>query len=76
MHGKDLRRFSPEELMAKYPTSYRLSQECLILIEQLSAHLGITGTGVIEQAVRKMARAEMPDAPAPTKPAAKPRKEK
>jgi hypothetical protein len=44
----------------KHPSSYRLSEECRGLIEQLSAALGISQTGVIEQAVRKLARAELP----------------
>jgi hypothetical protein len=45
---------------SKYPTSYRLSDECLGLIEQLAGTLGISQAGVIEQAVRKLARAELP----------------
>jgi hypothetical protein len=52
----------------KQPTSYRLSEECRSLLEQLSAALGISQTGVIEQAIRKFARDELPQAeekPAP-----------
>jgi hypothetical protein len=45
----------------KYPSSYRLSEECRRLIERLSDALGISQAGVLEQAVRKLARAELPD---------------
>jgi len=58
----------------KFPSSYRLSEECRALIDQLSEALGISQAGVIEQAVRKLARAELPEAPA--KPAPKPTKKK
>jgi predicted transcriptional regulator len=44
----------------KHPTSFRLSDECLALIEQLAAALGISQAGVVEQAIRKFARAELP----------------
>ena len=46
--------------MAKNPTSFRLSDEALRLIARLSETLGINQTAVIEQAVRKLARAELP----------------
>jgi hypothetical protein len=46
--------------MPKNPTSFRLSDECLRLIARLSETLGINQTAVIEQAVRKLARAELP----------------
>ncbi len=42
----------------KYPASYRLSEVCQSLIGALAGHLGVSRTGVIEQAVRKLARAE------------------
>jgi hypothetical protein len=67
----------------KHPASYRLSPECLALIERLSAVLGISQTGVVEQAVRKLAReelpageatAEKPQAAEPKKPARRKRK--
>lgn len=44
----------------KYPSSFRLSEECLTLLERLAENLGISQAGVIEQAVRKLARAELP----------------
>jgi hypothetical protein len=53
MPGKDLRQLSLEELMAKHPTSFRLSP----------GRIGITQPGVIEQAVRKFARTELPAVP-------------
>lgn len=45
--------------MPKNPTSFRLSDECLRLIARLSENLGINQTAVIEQAVRRLARAEL-----------------
>jgi hypothetical protein len=45
--------------MPKNPTSFRLSEECLRLVAALSETLGINQTAVIEQAVRKFARAEI-----------------
>jgi hypothetical protein len=47
--------------MSKNPTSFRLSEECLRLLARLSETLGINQTAVIEQAVRKLARAELSD---------------
>ena len=44
---------------SKYPTSYRLSEECLKLIEELAKALGISNTAVIEQAIRKLAHLEL-----------------
>ncbi len=44
----------------KLPSSYRLSEECHQLIAQLAEALGISQAGVIEQAVRKLARTELP----------------
>jgi hypothetical protein len=46
--------------MPRNPTSYRLSEECLRLIALLAKSLGINQTAVVEQAVRKLARAELP----------------
>jgi hypothetical protein len=46
--------------LSKHPSSYRLSEECRRLIGELSTALGISQAGVIEQAVRKLARAELP----------------
>jgi hypothetical protein len=43
---------------SKQATSYRLSAECRELITRLAGRLGISQAGVIEQAVRKLARAE------------------
>ena len=45
----------------KHPSSYRLSTEARELIDRLAAYLGISQAGVIEQAVRKLARAELPN---------------
>jgi hypothetical protein len=45
--------------MPKNPTSFRLSDECLRLVARLSETLGINQTAVVEQAVRKLARAEL-----------------
>jgi hypothetical protein len=44
----------------KLASSYRLSPECRDLINRLAEALGISQAGVIEQAVRKLARAELP----------------
>jgi hypothetical protein len=62
----------------KQPTSFRLSGECLELLEQLAGHLGISQTGVVEQAVRKLARAELPggEQAAPKRPRGRQKKEK
>ena len=43
------------------PTSYRFSPEARELIDRLSVHLGISKVSVIELAVRRLARREMPD---------------
>jgi hypothetical protein len=50
----------------KHPSSYRLSPECRDLIERLAATLGISQAGVIDQAVRKLARAELAELPPAT----------
>lgn len=47
-------------VVTKQPTSFRLSGECVRLMNRLAAALGISQAGVIEQAVRKLARAELP----------------
>jgi hypothetical protein len=59
----------------KHPSSYRLSEECRQLMERLSEALGISQAGVIEQAVRKLARAELPELSTPaTEKAPKPQR--
>jgi len=62
----------------KHPTSYRLSDECRNLIEQLAEALGISQAGVVEQAIRKFARTELsaPRGPVNEKPRGRARKEK
>ena len=40
--------------------SYRLSEEAIAILAKLSRKLGITQTGVIEQALRKLHEAEFP----------------
>jgi hypothetical protein len=66
----------------KQPSSFRLSEECYKLIGRLAEALGISQAGVIEQAVRKLARSELPpgDHPPigapPTRKPGRPRKEK
>jgi hypothetical protein len=54
---------------SKLPSSYRLSEGCQQLLKQMSDHLGISQAGVIEQAVRKLARAEGVEAESGEKPA-------
>lgn len=39
-------------------TSYRLTPEAYTLLERLTAHLGLTRTGVVETAVRVLAEQE------------------
>ena len=46
---------------SKYARSFRLSPECLQLIERLTVALGISQTAVVEQAVRRLARVEVPE---------------
>jgi len=46
-------RYGHEE---KYPCSFRLTERAQQLIERLSAHLGIPKTGVVEVAIRELAR--------------------
>ena len=58
----------------KFPSSYRLSEECRELIARLSDALGVSQAGVIEQAVRKMARSELPAGGPAKKPPAKKKK--
>lgn len=53
--------------MAKKKTSFALSEEGIKLIEELSRALGISQAGVVEQAVRKLARAEGVTLPGPEK---------
>jgi predicted DNA-binding protein len=54
--------------MRKKKTSIRLSEEAQILIEQLSKHLGISQSAVLEQAIRVLARREgIPPTLAPNK---------
>lgn len=44
--------------MKKYPMSYRLTKTAQVLIDKLADRLGISKTGVIEVAVRELARRE------------------
>jgi hypothetical protein len=53
--------------MSKKQTSIRLSEEAQRLIEQLSKHLGISQSAVLEQAIRTLARHEGIPTPAPNK---------
>jgi uncharacterized protein (DUF1778 family) len=46
----------------KNPTSYRLSEEALALIDRLAEALGISRTSVVEMAVRQLARRELGEA--------------
>jgi len=41
-------------------TSYRLSEGAQALLSQLSDHLGVTKTGILEMAIRKLAHLELP----------------
>jgi hypothetical protein len=53
---------------SKQASSYRLSPECRDLMNRLADHLGISQASVIEMAVRKLARAELPPDQQPTEP--------
>jgi hypothetical protein len=44
-------------------TSYRLSEEAQGLLTRLSGRLGLSKTGVLEVAIRKLARSEFPEEP-------------
>jgi hypothetical protein len=46
-------------ILSKHPKSYRLSEECRKLIEELARVLGISQTAVVEFAVRKLAKVEL-----------------
>jgi hypothetical protein len=59
---------------SKQPSSYRLSEECRDLLVRLSEALGLSQAGVIEMAVRKLARAELDAPPAGQVEPKKPRK--
>ena len=52
----------------KIGSSYRLSAEGRDLINRLAEHLGISQASVIEMAVRKLARAELPPDEQPGEP--------
>jgi hypothetical protein len=54
------------------PTSFRLSPQCRALLEQLGQALGLKATGVIELAVRRLAKQELPPGPPPEPPARRP----
>ncbi len=43
-------------------TSYRLSENAQDLLGRLAGHLGLTRTGVLEMAIRKLAYAELDEA--------------
>jgi hypothetical protein len=47
--------------VAKEATSFRLSPEALELIRELAQKLGITRTAVVELAVRRIAKDEIPE---------------
>ena len=63
----------------KRPTSYRLSEEARALLARLAESLAISQTAVLELAVRRMAREELPPAevaPEAPKPRGRPREAK
>lgn len=43
-------------------TSYRFSTDAQVLLARLADRLGLTKTGVLEMAIRKLAQAELGDA--------------
>ncbi len=43
---------------SRIPKSYKLSEECVSLLSELSARLGISYTAVLELAVRDLAKKE------------------
>jgi len=45
---------------SKQASSYRFTPECRSLFNHLPAYLGISQAGIIEMALRKLARAELP----------------
>ena len=48
---------------SKNPASYRLSEDALVLIEQLAKAMGLSRTSVIEVAIRHLAKKEGIEAP-------------
>ena len=52
----------------KTPVSYRLSPAGRELINRLADHMGLSQAGIIEMAVRKLARAELPPDEHPSEP--------
>jgi hypothetical protein len=46
--------------MSSNPTSYRFTKDARDLIDRLSDALGVSRTAVIELAVRRLARTELP----------------
>jgi hypothetical protein len=50
------------------PSSYRLSDEALDLIDKLAGILGVSKTSVLEMAIRQLARREMNYEAQPKKP--------
>jgi hypothetical protein len=68
-----MKTISPEdhEMAArKRSTSMRLSEECRRMVARLCSVLGVSQSGVMEMAVRRMFRAELPneEPPAPEPP--------
>jgi hypothetical protein len=51
-------------------TSYRLSEDAQALLGRLTARLGLTKTGVLEMAIRKLAYTELDKAGGEPRPAA------
>lgn len=47
----------------KHPTSFRLSQEALDLLEWLAPHLGLSQAAVLEMLIRERARRERGEGP-------------
>jgi hypothetical protein len=62
--------------MKQYPTSFRFSDEARDLIDRLAHYLGISKASVIELAVRRLARTELPDSKFTPRSKAKKRKAK
>jgi DNA-binding PadR family transcriptional regulator len=56
-----LEKMVEDGILSKHPKSYRLSEQCRKLIEELAELLGINQTAVVELAIRKLARIELGD---------------
>jgi hypothetical protein len=53
-------------MVEKPPTSFRLSEECRLLIRRIGQPLGIKDAAVVEIAVRRLAERELTGAPPET----------